>query len=99
MKQILLVSLACFVCFVHSQERYRFSVFGGYQLVSYWGLRDFNNVLCPDDNDVLRIYDHEVYNVNYGNFCSAHNCSFGLSVNWLNRENWMLSHKIGFFLG
>lgn len=81
-----------------SQERYRFSVNGGFHSMMFWG-RSFENIAVPNDNDVHHIYEHEVYNVVYKKFRSSGSYTFGFSVNWFNKPNWSITQDFGLFKG
>ncbi len=82
-----------------AQNKYRFSVGGGFHSMMFWGLRDFEDVVCPTNNEVYRIYEQEIYNINYGNFLTSKNYSMSFSVNWMNQDQWMLKQSFSFFKG
>lgn len=100
MKRIVIFLILISPLISFSQEkRYRFSIDGGFHSMLFWGFKNFDNVNCPQDDDVLRIYNQEVYTVKYQNFRTSVNYSFGFTVNWFERENWSLSQKFTYFKG
>jgi hypothetical protein len=84
---------------VAAQNKYRFSVGGGFHSMMFWGLRDFKDVEAPQGADVNRVYQNERYNLDYKNFVGSTDYSFGISVNWFNKEGWILSQRISCYLG
>ena len=83
-----------------SQDRYRFSVGGGFHSLMFWGLRSFDEVVLPvDPGDIGSIYDYEEYNLNYHNFRASFDYTFGFSVNWFNSNKIQISQNISFFKG
>jgi hypothetical protein len=100
MKRIVIFLILISPLISFSQEkRYRFSIDGGFHSMLFCGFKNFENVNCPQDNDVLRIYNQEVYTVKYQNFRASVNYSFGFTVNWFEREKWSLSQKFNYFKG
>lgn len=100
MKPFLLFIFLSIKLGVKTQHNYRFSVGGGFHSMMFWGLRSFEDVVCPkEDNDVYRIYEHEVYNVDYGNFLTSKNYSINFSINWINQDTWLLKQTFSFFKG
>lgn len=100
MKQITLI-LYLFSCVttIAQENKYRFSVYAGQHSLIFTGFKSFENVVCPKDDDVYRIYDEEVYNMDYLNFNSSRNYSFGFTVIWFERSNWSLAQSFSFFKG
>ncbi len=85
---------------VHGQEsQHRFSLDAGFHTLLFWGFNEFENVTCPKDDAVIRIYDEEIYHVDYENFRTSVNYSFGFTINWFEREKWSLSQKFTCFKG
>lgn len=81
------------------ENKYRFSIYAGQHSLIFTGFKTFDNVVCPSDDDVYRIYNEEVYQMDYRNFSSSKNYSFGFSVNWFERSNWSLAQSFSFFKG
>jgi hypothetical protein len=100
MKQFLFVIV--FYLSVNSigqEKKYRFSIYAGQHSLIFTGFKSFDNVVCPKDDDVYRIYDEEVYQMDYVNFSSSKNYSLGFTVSWFERSNWSLAQSFSFFKG
>lgn len=99
MKQVVLFVLVMTGAGLQAQHKYRFSVGGGFHSLMFWGFRSFEGVNCPADYSVLRIYNTEKYTVDYRNFSSSVDYSYGFSVNWVNRKNILISQRFSYFKG
>ena len=101
MRRFLLFVFLVSACSIQAQNKYRFAVGGGFHSLMFWGFRSFENVVVPTgpNSDYYTIYQKETYNLNYKNYSKAINYSYGFSVNWLNREKFMLGQRFSFFKG
>ncbi|MBK6951300.1 MAG: hypothetical protein IPH24_04455 [Crocinitomicaceae bacterium] len=100
MKRSLILIFLLIVANSFGQEsKYRFSICAGQHSLIFTGFKTFDNVVCPKDDDVYRIYNEEVYQMDYVNFSSSKNYSLGFTVNWFERSNWSLAQSFSFFKG
>jgi len=98
--KLALTSVLFFIAVIgNAQNNYRFSVGGGFHSLVFTGFRSFENVEAPQQYDVNRIYQQEKYDLDYKNFSSSVNYSFGFAVNWFNTAKWILSQRFGYYKG
>ena len=81
-----------------SQERYRFSVNGGFHSMMFWG-RSFENIQEINSPDFLRIYMYETYKIDYKNWQFAGMYSNGIGVNWFVRSKFEVKQTLDFYRG
>jgi hypothetical protein len=99
MKQLLLFILMITALSSPAQNKYRFSVGGGFHSMMFWGLRDFEDVVCPNGSDFFKIYQNETYKLNYKNFQFSNQYVINFGVNWVTRSALEIHHSFSFYRG
>lgn len=99
MKQLLVFIFLASSLFVSAQNKYRFAVGGGFHSMMFWGLRDFEDVVCPQSSDYSKLYENESYTLNYKNFQFSNQYTLNFGVNWIAKSDFEISQNFSFYKG